>query len=48
VLTEEKLDEISDGLNGLLENPLDALKRRPGFKVSGFKFALFKRRNLNA
>jgi hypothetical protein len=38
------------GLNIPLENSLDALQGRPGYKVSGlsFKFALFLKRNFSA
>jgi hypothetical protein len=35
VLTEEKLDQI----DVRFENPLDAMHRKQGFKVSGFMFA---------
>jgi hypothetical protein len=33
VLTEEKVDEIDARLENFLENPLDALYRRLGFRV---------------
>jgi hypothetical protein len=36
------------GLNTSLENPSHALQRRPRFKVSDFKFALFPNMNLKA
>lgn len=48
VFTQEKVDEIVSGLNIILKSHLDALDRRPGFKVSVFKFALFPKGTFNA
>jgi hypothetical protein len=38
---------LNQGLSISLENPFESLHRRLGFKVSGFRFALFLKRNLN-
>jgi hypothetical protein len=40
VLTEEKLNELVPCLNIPLDNPLYALQRRLGFKVSDFSFQI--------
>jgi hypothetical protein len=47
VLTEEKLVKSAAGINIPLTNPLGILQRRPGFKVSSLKIALFPKRNFN-
>jgi hypothetical protein len=48
VFTEDKVGEVVSGLNIILENHLDALDWRPGFKISLLKFALFRTGTFNA